>query len=198
MENTLLVQFPERGFARRPVPQQPYLEKLFLQEFLPRVAQQFGHERIGVGNSVGAGVNDEYPILSRFEETPIANFGKAHGFQLFAFSDVINSEKNSLGSVRLVGIQPSGVEQHRAASDPFKVVRDLEVIEETVPGQNVFQQLAQLGYVPLAVAEFINQAPICLAGWDLEGLVKGSVRGVNPQLRRQDQERISCRPQNGF
>src|SRR6266566_4229183 len=140
-ENTFLVQFPERGFARRLILKQPYLAKLSLQEFLPRVTQQLSHERIGVGNSVGTGINDEHPFLSRFEETPIANFGKAHGFQLFAFSDVVNSEENSLGRVRLVGIQPSGVEQHRAASDPFKVVRDVEVIEETVPGQNVFQQL---------------------------------------------------------
>jgi hypothetical protein len=42
---------------------QPYLEKLFRQEFFPRVTQQFGHERIGVGNSVRTGVNDERAVL---------------------------------------------------------------------------------------------------------------------------------------
>src|SRR5439155_2385967 len=115
-----------------------------------------------------------------------------------ALGDVINREKNSLGRVLRVGIQLPGVEQHRAASNAFKVVRDLEVLEETVPGQNVFQELTQLGYVPLTVAYFINQAPICLAVQDLADFVEGGVCGVNSQPRRENDERIWCRPVINF
>src|SRR5207244_11933364 len=86
----------------------------------------------------------------------------------------------------------------RATADAFKLSRALEVMEETVPTQNVFQDLAQPGYGPLAVADFINQAPICLAGPDLVGLVEGCFGGTDAQLRREDHERISCRPENGF
>src|SRR5438132_1075944 len=67
------------------------------------------------------GFNEERHVFGRFEEMPISNFGPANDFQLSALSDVIDRQKNSLGRVLLSGAQLPGVEQHRAASNAFKV-----------------------------------------------------------------------------
>ena len=57
-KKALLVQFTERAFRRRLVFKEPYLTKLLLEKLLARVPQQCGDERIGVGNSVAAGINE--------------------------------------------------------------------------------------------------------------------------------------------
>ena len=64
---------------------------------------------------------------------------------------VFDREENHLRRA-VVPFQPPGVEQHRAPPDLWKVVRDLEVVEEAVAGQNVFEQDAQFGNIPLLVA----------------------------------------------
>src|SRR5712691_4242122 len=78
------------------------------------------------------------------------------------FGDVLDAKENSVR--RAVSGQPAAIEQHGAAADVFKLVSHLEVIEEAVPGQDVFQQLAQPGNLPLAVAELKNQAAFGF-GW---------------------------------
>jgi hypothetical protein len=69
-----------------------------------------------------------------------------------SFRSVTSSiaEENHLRRA-VVQFQPPGVEHHRAPPDLWKVVCDLEGVEKTVPGQNVFEQDAQFGNIPLLV-----------------------------------------------
>jgi hypothetical protein len=41
------------------------------------------------------------------------------------------------------------------------------------------------------VAELVDHAPFGLGGFDLEGLVEGTVRGLDPQVSVQDEERLA-------
>src|SRR5207247_1775372 len=90
------------------------------------------------------------------------------------------------------------VEQHGAASDGVKVVRDLEVVEETVFRENVFEQVAQPEDVPLAIAHLINQLTLSRLGWNIELVGKGGVGCADSQVWCEDDERIADRSKNGF
>jgi hypothetical protein len=62
----------------------------------------------------------------------------------------------------------AAAQQHRAPADAFERVRHLEDFENALPGQNLFQQGAQPGYVPLAIAQLIHPAVERLARGDFE------------------------------
>ena len=60
--------------------------------------------------------------------------------------------------------QFSRVEQHDPASDDREGVLELEVVEDGAHGDDVFEQRAQIGDVPLPVAELVDQLVLGLFG----------------------------------
>jgi hypothetical protein len=58
-------------------------------------------------------------------------------------------------------------------------VLHFKVVEDSVLGQNLLQQLSQPGDVPLSVAQVIEQLPLGLLRCHLEGLVEGAAVGSN-------------------
>ena len=82
----------------------------------------------------------------------------------------------------------AAAQQHRPLPDAFEFVRDLEVLEKALPGQDLFEQGAQLRNVPLAVAQFIHAALQRLTRGDFETFTKGFVGGLDPQLLVEHQQ----------
>jgi hypothetical protein len=56
------------------------------------------------------------------------------------------------------------------------------VVERVLSGQNFFQKEAQLGNIPLPVAELINEMAFGLLPRDREALVKTLIGEMNPQV----------------
>jgi hypothetical protein len=113
------------------------------------------------------------------------------------FANVLDAQENPRG---LDGrfIEPAGVEQHGARADGFKVVGDLEVVKETVAGQDLFQQFAQTGNVPLAIAQFINQPALRFRRRNVERAVERSVRCVHAQIGVQNHQRVARGADDGL
>src|SRR5438105_2608359 len=85
------------------------------------------------------------------------------------------------------------VEQHHPAADGREGVLELEVVEDGALGDDVLQQGPQVGDVPLAVAQLVDQAALGLPGRDVERLVEGAVGGPDAQRGVQDQQRLAHR-----
>lgn len=64
----------------------------------------------------------------------------------------------------VAGLELSSIEQHDASADFRKVVLQFEVAKNRALGDDVFQQGSQVGYVPLSVAEFVNEPVLGLLG----------------------------------
>ena len=65
--------------------------------------------------------------------------------------DIFDGQENQSAGICLIEHLP-GVQQHRALSEPNKVVLDLVVVHHGVLRQDFFQQHPKLRDVPLAVA----------------------------------------------
>jgi hypothetical protein len=66
-----------------------------------------------------------------------------------------------------------------------------EVVEDGAGRDDVFEQRTQIGNVPLAVAELVDELVLRLFGRDVEGLVEGAVRRMNAQAAVKNQERLT-------
>jgi hypothetical protein len=75
-----------------------------------------------------------------------------------------------MGCLKLVG-----VEQHHPPPDCREVVLQLEIVEDRILGDNIFEEGSQVGNIPLAVAQLVNQSVLGFFGRDLKSLVKGAV-----------------------
>ena len=60
-------KLPEHFFARDFILEQADFKQLFANQLAVRVAQQLGHEGIGVGDFAGAGVEQEDAVMRRFK-----------------------------------------------------------------------------------------------------------------------------------
>ena len=87
----------------------------------------------------------------------------------------------------------AGIQQHHPASDDREIVLQLEVVKDRTFGNNIFQQSPQVGDVPLAVAQLVNQAVFSFFGRDLKGLIEGPVAGSHAQGRVENQEGFAHR-----
>ena len=58
----------------------------------------------------------------------------------------------------------AGVQEHPPPADALEVVRDLEVAERAVLGEDVLEEGPQLGDVPLAVAQLVDEPALGLLG----------------------------------
>src|SRR5580704_16301545 len=85
----------------------------------------------------------------------------------------------------------AAVEQHHPPPENREVVLQLEVVENRTLGNNIFQESAQIGDVPLAVAQLVNQAVLGFFEGDLKSLVEGAVTRSHPQSGIENQERLA-------
>jgi hypothetical protein len=110
---------------------------------------------------------------------------------------IMNAQENSRGMATDTA-QSASVEQHGASADTWKLVSDLEIIEGTVLGQDVFQQLAQPGNIPLVVANVVNQPPFGLHWLNFECSVKRLISRIDSQVGTQDDQRVEGRADDTF
>ena len=87
--------------------------------------------------------------------------------------------------------QSSCVQQHHPAADEREVVLELEVVEDRALRNDVFEQCAQCGNVPLTVAKLVDQPVLGLVRCDVKRLVEGTIRGVNAETAVEDQQRLA-------
>ena len=74
-------------------------------------------------------------------------------------------------------LELAGVEQHHPTPDSRERMLELEVVEDRALGDDILEKRPQVGDIPLAVAQLIDQAVFGLLGRDLEGLIEGIVGG---------------------
>ena len=156
-----------------------------------RVAQQLRHERVGVDDFAGVGVEDEDAVLGGLEEPPIAHFGSLHGdFRLLAFGDVLNGEQDQF-RLAVHRLEAAGVEQHDLLADRREVVFHVEVVDGMAVRQDFLQQRPQARNVPLAVAQVVDEAAFRFLLLGVERLVEGPVRRLDAEALVEDDERLS-------
>ena len=90
-------------------------------------------------------------------------------------------------------LELAGVEQHHPAADGREGVLELEVVEDGALGDDVLEQGPQVGDVPLAVAQLVDEAALGLRGRDVERLVEGAVGGPDAQRGVEDQQGLAHR-----
>ncbi len=90
-------------------------------------------------------------------------------------------------------LELAGVEQHHPAADHREGVLQLEIVEDGTLGDDVFEQRPQVGDVPLAVAQLVNEAVLGLFGGDVKGLIESAVGGADAQGGVEDQQRLAHR-----
>ena len=102
-------------------------------------------------------------------------------FYLLALGDILDGQENdpflSSFSFYLPGIQ-----QHDAVADGGKIVLDLIVVKGGLLGKDGFQQLPQLGDIPLLVAQIVDQLPHGLLWFHLEKFIEGTADRDHSQV----------------
>jgi hypothetical protein len=110
---------------------------------------------------------------------------------------ILDREQNHRGAVHVIG-DAVGVEKHDLDADVRKVVLDLEVLERTaVPGDRV-EYFPQPRDVPLAAAEFVDEAAFRLLPDDAEGAVEGGAPLADPQVPVKHQKGVAHRLDNAL
>ena len=89
--------------------------------------------------------------------------------------DVLDDEQDQGGLPCSTG-NAAGIEEHALGAEVRKRVRDLEVVEGAVVGQNRVQQVPQGGDIPLAVPQVVEPVRLGLPLRGLEALVKSAIR----------------------
>jgi len=179
------------GLACLLVLEQADLPEFLAHELVELVAQQSAHERVGVEDHPGAGVQDEDAVPGSLEQPPIPELGILQGgTRSPAFGDVLDAHEDQPGLV-VVRDEPMGVEQHAPPPDRREVVFDLEILEGTVLGYDVLQQRSQQGAIPLAVAQVVEEPLLRLVLRDVEGPIEGGVRRIDLQAIAEDDQRLS-------
>jgi hypothetical protein len=87
--------------------------------------------------------------------------------------------------------EPTGVEQHDLRPDIREDVLDLKVVDGQVLGEDLLEQGAQAGDVPLAVAEVVQAPARGVRRRDPKGAVEGTVGTLHPQARVEQQQRLA-------
>src|SRR5271170_6929713 len=82
----------------------------------------------------------------------------------------------------------AGIKQHHPASDGREIMLQLEVVKNRTFGNNIFQESSQVGDIPLAVAQLVNQAVFSFFERDFKGLIEGPVARSHAQGRVENQE----------
>src|SRR5439155_17320532 len=79
-------------------------------------------------------------------------------------------------------------DQKGTASDLSKVVLNFEVVKGIASQDDIFHQFAQLGYIPLPIAQLKNQAALRFRRRGFEGVVECLVGRMNTQVGAQNNQ----------
>ena len=93
----------------------------------------------------------------------------------------------------VAGLKLAGVKQHHAAADSREGVLELKVLEHGAFGNDVLEQCPQVGDVPLAISQLVDEAALTLPGRDVERLVELAVGGPDAQRGVEDKQRLAHR-----
>ena len=110
------------------------------------------------------------------------------GGGLLALGDVLDGEhdeRRKPGGLR----EAARIQEHDARADLRESVAHLEVINPLLLRQQLLEQRAQRGDVPLPVAEVVNQPPLGLLQRHAEAFAKRAARRLHAQPRIQHHER---------
>ena len=77
-------------------------------------------------------------------------------------------------------------------------MRDFKIIENAVFRNDLLQQMAEARGVPRAMIEGKNRPTLGRLRHELKRAIKGLVGRFDPQVGRQDHQRIDHRPDNRF
>jgi hypothetical protein len=102
-----------------------------------------------------------------------------------------------LGVVRSVK-QLSSIEEHDLSSDGGKCVDYFEILKRFVLWENFFEKNTKSGYVPLPVAEVINELLQRLLGRYAEGLIEGAAGRSDSKLAVKDEQWLAYRIDDGL
>src|SRR5216684_3924966 len=100
-----------------------------------------------------------------------------------AFSNVLYRQQDELGTLNALGI-----ERHASVTNPGKSVVHLVIHESVIGGEQLLQQGAQGGNIPLAVSQLEDPATLRVRRLHLEKPVEGPVRALHTQLYIQDEQ----------
>src|SRR5271165_4616458 len=89
------------------------------------------------------------------------------------FRDIFHSQHQQLPV--MARLKLAGVEQHHPPPNGREVMLQLKVVKDRTLGDNIFQEGSQVGNVPLAVAQLVNQAVLGFFDRDFKGLIEGAV-----------------------
>jgi hypothetical protein len=104
--------------------------------------------------------------------------------------DVLDREQERGGVV--VGVeQPAGVEEHGAPAEAGEVVLDLVALDRHAPRDDLLEQVAQVGDVPLAVAELVEVAAEGVVAADPEGLVERAAGADDAQVAVEHEQGVA-------
>src|SRR5580698_1908432 len=99
---------------------------------------------------------------------------------------ILDIQQNQLLS--RLGFDAAGVEHHASRAEMRKIVAYFEILHPTIVGENIFQQLAQPGNVPLPIAQVVDGTVLGVFARDLETPVESWVGADHSQLVVQDQD----------
>ena len=115
-------------------------------------------------------------------------------FCLLALGHVPHGQDQQLTVVACLEL--ASVEQHHPAADDREGVLELEVVEDRALGDDVLEQGPQVGDVPLAVAQLVDESALGLIGRDVKRLVEGAVGGADAERGVEDQQGLAHRVNN--
>src|SRR5439155_17815625 len=92
----------------------------------------------------------------------------------------------------------ASIDKKRSEPDFFKIVRDLELVKEIASGDDIFQQFAQFGNFPLAVAQLKNRAAFGFRRRDLERVVERLVGRIDVQVGAQNNQWVAHGANDSF
>ena len=122
---------------------------------------------------------------------PVAELTSKHLLpllRLLALGDVVYGQQDQIEVV-----QATSVQQHDPATDAVEVVFHLEIIKALFLRKNFLQESAELGDVPLAIADVVNEPPLGVCGGNLKGLVKGLIGMLHTKVPVQYEQRLAQR-----
>ncbi len=112
------------------------------------------------------------------------------GFRPPAVGNVFDGEKNQVW-VRGLRREPAGVEQHVPSPESDEGVFNLEVFNRMAVAQDLGEERAQSGDVPLPVAQVVDELALRLFFRDMEVPVESGVGRADPQASVENHERLS-------
>jgi len=98
--------------------------------------------------------------------------------QLALHGDSFNTEHN--GRLRAFLVEhPTSVQAHGAGAEMRKFVLDFVILHHAVFREDLLDQQAKFGNVPLSVTQCLKVLSLCLLGAHLECRIEGAARGNN-------------------